>query len=76
MHPPTISLTHCGIHTNKLSALENLYRCDFHTPTTMIHKVSESFANGILIAGKKDEDLSVTQERLSKYGLLNPHFMT
>jgi hypothetical protein len=75
LQAPTISYTHCGFNANKLKALEELYKCDIHAPNTIMHKMSQPFANGVLVAGERIEDLSVTQERLGIYGVLNPRFM-
>lgn len=50
---PVISHTHCGIQTNQLQILQSLYKCDALTSSNQIHKVSEPFINGMLVAGKR-----------------------
>lgn len=73
---PVISHTHCGIQTNHLHILENLYQCSSATPTTHIHEASTPFLNGMLISGNHEDNLQATQEKVAQYGLLNVQFMT
>lgn len=68
---PIITETHCGIDSDEIGILENLYKCETGVSSSQLHQLSRPFVNGVMVGASLVDSSEATKDRISRYGLVS-----